>query len=55
MQRGTSMSTGMHVDPAMVDSAALADDEDDADVPPGAVRFPLEADEIADAIAADSA
>ena len=56
MQRGTSLSTGMHVDPAMLLNDEDLDEEgDESDAPPGAVRFALEADEIADALAAESA
>lgn len=53
-QRGTSMSTGMHVDPGMVLDVDDLDEDDSGDVPPGAVRFSLEAEEIAEALAAPS-
>lgn len=54
--RGQSMSTGMHVDPAMVMEAADLDEDPDAgDLPPGAARFAVDAEEIADALAAGSA
>ena len=54
-QRGTSMSTGMHVDPGAVLSAddEFLDEDAGGDVPPGAVRFAVDAEDIAQTIAAE--
>ncbi|KAK9810226.1 hypothetical protein WJX72_007002 [[Myrmecia] bisecta] len=56
LHRGASLTTSQHIDPVMVDApeAAMADDEADADMPEGAVRWDLSAQEIADAIAEES-
>ena len=55
MQRGASMTTSEHIDPAIA-PATLADmeDPDKADIPEGAVRFEVTAEQIADALAAES-
>lgn len=55
MQRGASMTTSEHIDPSIA-PANLADmeDSDQGDIPEGAVRFDISAEEIADAIAAES-
>ena len=51
--RGQSMTTDMHVDPG---SMQVAQDLDapDADIPEGAMRFEVEAQDIADALSAPS-
>ena len=53
MQRGASMTTDKHVDPAMapqvIDEASDIID-DTADIPDGAARFELTAQEIEEAI-----
>lgn len=50
---GAGMTTGMHVDPAMVDQLADDDEEDEGDIPAGAVRFSVEPEEIAQVLAAE--
>ena len=60
MARGASMTTDKHVDPAaplpQLDEAAdgAGDDADAEDVPPGLIRFELEPEAIAEALAAPS-
>ena len=49
------MSTGLHVDPATLGAVDLDDEDDESDIPAGAVRFVLEPAEIEDALAAESA
>ncbi|KAL4457809.1 hypothetical protein ABPG75_012674 [Micractinium tetrahymenae] len=49
MQRGASLATTQHVDPAAV--AAMEESGDEDDVPEGAVRFELEAADIEAALA----
>jgi hypothetical protein len=51
MQRGASLATTQHVDPAAV--AAMEESGDEDDVPEGAVRFELEAGDIEAALAED--
>lgn len=55
MQRGASLTTSEHIDPASP-PAQLADmeDPDSADIPEGAVRFNVTAEDIASAIAEES-
>lgn len=55
MQRGASLTTSEHIDPASP-PAQLADmeDPDNADIPEGAVRFNVTAEDIASAIAEES-
>lgn len=55
MQRGASMTTSEHIDPSIA-PANLDDmeDSDQGDIPEGVVRFDITAEEIADAIAAES-
>ena len=55
MQRGASLTTSEHIDPAVA-PAQVADleDPDSADIPEGAVRFNVTAEEIAEAIAEES-
>ena len=55
MQRGASLTTSEHIDPASP-PAQLADmeDPDNADIPEGAVRFNVTAEDIAAAIAEES-
>ena len=55
MQRGASLTTSEHIDPA-APPAQLADmeDPDSADIPEGAVRFNVTAEDIASAIAEES-
>ena len=55
MQRGASLTTSEHIDPASP-PPQLADMEDpeDADIPEGAVRFNVTAEDIASAIAEES-
>ena len=55
MQRGASLTTSEHIDPASP-PAQLADMEDpgNADIPEGAVRFNVTAEDIASAIAEES-
>ncbi len=55
MQRGASMTTDKHVDPAA--AVPVGDEEEDSnlqDVPEGAVRFELDRGEIEEALAAPS-
>ncbi len=54
MARGASMTTDKHVDPAAPVPVAEEEDGDVTDVPEGTVRFELDPDEIADALAAPS-
>lgn len=51
MQRGASLATTQHVDPAAV--IAVDDSSDEDDVPEGAVRFELDAAAIEEALAED--
>lgn len=53
MQRGASLTTSEHVDPTAVPvvESSEEDEEDPADVPEGAVRFELQPEDIAAAIA----
>ena len=55
MQRGASLTTSEHIDPASP-PAQLADmeDPDNADIPEGAIRFNVTAEDIAAALAEDS-
>ena len=53
MARGQSMTTDMHVDPNAV-QPDLDLDQQDADIPEGAVRFQVEAQDIADCLSAPS-
>ena len=55
MQRGASLTTSEHIDPASP-PAQLAEmnDPDSADIPEGAVRFNITAEDIAAALAEDS-
>ena len=55
MQRGASLTTSEHIDPASP-PAQLADmeDPDNADIPEGAIRFNVTAEDIASALAEDS-
>ena len=55
MQRGASLTTSEHIDPASP-PAQLADmeDPDNADIPEGAIRFNVTAEDIACALAEDS-
>ena len=55
MQRGASLTTSEHIDPASP-PAQLADMEDpnNADIPEGAIRFNVTAEDIASALAEDS-
>ncbi|KAK9797772.1 hypothetical protein WJX73_010222 [Symbiochloris irregularis] len=52
---GGGMTTGMHVDPALVDQLADDEEEDEGDIPAGAVRFAVEPKEIAQVLAAEGA
>ena len=47
------MTTDMHVDPASM-QPSLDLDQTDADIPEGAVRFQVEAQDIADCLSAPS-
>ena len=55
MQRGASLTTSEHIDPASP-PAQLADmeDPDSADIPEGAVRFNVTAEDIACALSEES-
>ena len=50
MQRGASMATTQHVDPASMDAAALDDTGSDEEPPEGAVRFEINENEILEAL-----
>ena len=52
MQRGASMTTDKHVDPAAAPSIIEAESQDsqDTDIPEGALRFNLTAEEIKEAM-----
>lgn len=54
MTRGASMTTDKHVDPTAPVPVAEEEDSDLTDVPEGAVRFELDPEEIAEALAAPS-
>ena len=55
MQRGASLTTSEHIDPASPPpQLAEMEDPDSADIPVGAVRFNVTAEEIAAAIAEES-
>ena len=56
LQRGASMTTSEHIDPAVAAAkvAAMEEDPDTADIPEGAVKFELEAHEIQAALMEDS-
>jgi hypothetical protein len=54
MARGASMTTDKHVDPAAPVVVAEEEDSDATDVPEGTVRFELDPDDIAEALAAPS-
>jgi len=53
VQRGSSMTTNMHVDPSTVDLSKVEEENkaaEEEDVPEGAVRFALSAREIEEAM-----
>ena len=52
MQRGASMTTDKHVDPAVAPQIIEEENQDtlDADIPEGALRFNLTAEEIKEAM-----
>ena len=55
MQRGASLTTSEHIDPASPPAQlAEMEDPDSADIPEGAVRFNITAEDIAAALAEDS-
>ncbi len=55
MQRGASLTTSEHIDPASPPAQlAEMEDPDSADIPEGAVRFNVTAQDIAAAIAEES-
>ena len=55
MQRGASMTTTEHIDPASPPAQlAEMEDPDSADIPEGAVRFNLTREDIGSALSEDS-
>ena len=55
MQRGASLTTSEHIDPASPPAQlAEMEDPDSADIPEGAVRFNVTAEDIACALSEES-
>ncbi len=55
MQRGASLTASEHIDPASPPAQlAEMEDPDNADIPEGAIRFNVTAEDIAAALAEDS-